>query len=94
VPGFGSITASFGLATFPSHASSRDTLVVAADRALYHSKNEGRNRVSLSPEEISQAEVLKAEVDSLLDEIAEALQAECVTEPVSHEAGQQRSNTI
>lgn len=47
VPGFGIISASFGLATFPLHASSRDSLVVAADRALYLSKNSGRNRVSL-----------------------------------------------
>jgi diguanylate cyclase (GGDEF)-like protein len=46
VPGFGFITASFGLATFPDHASSRDTLVVAADRALYNSKHTGRNRIS------------------------------------------------
>ena len=46
VPGFGQVTASFGVATFPNHASSRDTLVVAADRALYNSKNTGRNRVS------------------------------------------------
>jgi diguanylate cyclase (GGDEF)-like protein len=52
VPGFGFMTASFGLATFPIHASSRDTLVVAADRALYISKNNGRNRVSLPAEEI------------------------------------------
>ncbi len=51
VPGFGLITASFGLATFPTHASSRDTLVVAADRALYNSKHTGRNRVSLPAEE-------------------------------------------
>jgi diguanylate cyclase (GGDEF)-like protein len=51
VPGFGLITASFGLATFPAHASSRDTLVVAADRALYNSKHTGRNRVSLPSEE-------------------------------------------
>ncbi len=51
VPGFGLITASFGLATFPTHASSRDTLVVAADRALYNSKHTGRNRVSLPVEE-------------------------------------------
>jgi len=51
VPGFGLITASFGLATFPAHASSRDTLVVAADRALYNSKHTGRNRVSLPMEE-------------------------------------------
>jgi diguanylate cyclase (GGDEF)-like protein len=47
VPDFGSITASFGVASFPAHASSRDTLVVAADRALYNSKDAGRNRASL-----------------------------------------------
>jgi diguanylate cyclase (GGDEF)-like protein len=48
VPGFGNVTCSFGVATFPDHASSRDTLVVAADRALYNSKNTGRNRVSVT----------------------------------------------
>ncbi|MFN2532318.1 MAG: diguanylate cyclase [Pyrinomonadaceae bacterium] len=47
VPGFGLMTASFGCATFPTHASDRDTLVVAADRALYDSKNRGRDRVSV-----------------------------------------------
>ena len=47
VPGFGKVTSSFGVATFPDHASSRDTLIVAADRALYSSKNAGRNRVSV-----------------------------------------------
>ncbi len=46
VPGYGSMTASIGLASFPVHASSRDKLVVAADRALYNSKNFGRNCVS------------------------------------------------
>jgi diguanylate cyclase (GGDEF)-like protein len=51
IPHFGQVTASLGVATFPIHASSRDTLVVAADRALYRSKNSGRNRVSLPPEE-------------------------------------------
>jgi diguanylate cyclase (GGDEF)-like protein len=47
IPGFGKVTSSFGVATFPNHASSRDTLVVAADRALYRSKNNGRNRVTV-----------------------------------------------
>ena len=47
VPGFGRVTCSFGVATFPDHASSRDTLIVAADRALYASKNAGRNRVTI-----------------------------------------------
>jgi len=51
VPEYGQVTASFGVATFPAHASSRDTLLVAADRALYNSKDAGRNRVSLPAEE-------------------------------------------
>jgi diguanylate cyclase (GGDEF)-like protein len=45
VPGVGFITASFGVATYPLHATSRDMLVGTADRALYHAKNTGRNRV-------------------------------------------------
>jgi len=48
IPGYGHLTASFGVATFPLHASSRDTLVVSADRALYHSKLHGRNCVSVA----------------------------------------------
>lgn len=51
VPGYGGMTASFGLATFPFHASSRDKLVVVADRALYDSKHSGRNRVSKPSDE-------------------------------------------
>ena len=59
VPGFGPLSASFGLATFPQHASSRDTLVVAADRALYSSKRAGRNRVSLPPVETEQYQIVE-----------------------------------
>ncbi len=51
VPGFGRLSASLGLATFPVHGSSRDTLILAADRALYSSKELGRNRVSTPPED-------------------------------------------
>ncbi|MEK6282439.1 MAG: sensor domain-containing diguanylate cyclase [Acidobacteriota bacterium] len=58
VPEFGRVTASFGVATFPTHASSRDTLVVAADRALYSSKNAGRNRVSLPAAESYDIEII------------------------------------
>jgi diguanylate cyclase (GGDEF)-like protein len=50
IPGYGKTTASIGVATFPRHASSRDLLVVVADRALYESKNSGRNRVTLPVE--------------------------------------------
>jgi predicted signal transduction protein with EAL and GGDEF domain len=47
----GHVTASLGIATFPQHASSRDTLVLAADRALYDAKNSGRNCVCVPPDD-------------------------------------------
>jgi len=39
------ITVSVGLATFPSHAWDKDSLLREADRALYVAKNGGKNRV-------------------------------------------------
>ncbi|HZH89656.1 MAG TPA: sensor domain-containing diguanylate cyclase [Pyrinomonadaceae bacterium] len=49
VPGIGHITGSFGVATFPLNANSRDQLVGAADHALYEAKHGGRNRICISP---------------------------------------------
>lgn len=48
VPGC-SITCSIGLATYPSHAKGKETLLKLADDALYRAKHSGRNRVR-SPE--------------------------------------------
>lgn len=48
VPGVGHVTASFGIASFPLHATSREQLVTTADRALYAAKHAGRNRVSIA----------------------------------------------
>jgi diguanylate cyclase (GGDEF)-like protein len=42
------ITASAGVATYPSHAGDADTLVRAADEALYRSKHGGRDRTTQS----------------------------------------------
>lgn len=39
-------TFSAGLAAFPQHGLKSDSIVQAADQALYHSKDHGRNRVS------------------------------------------------
>jgi diguanylate cyclase (GGDEF)-like protein len=42
------ITASFGVATYPASAKSRDTFFPAADRALYEAKRGGRNCVRIA----------------------------------------------
>jgi len=44
----GPITASFGVALFPLHADKPDSLLRAADEALYHAKGGGRDRVMVS----------------------------------------------
>jgi hypothetical protein len=43
------VTASFGVASFPSTAGV-ETLVAAADEALYRAKREGKNRVATATE--------------------------------------------
>lgn len=53
IPKVGRISASLGVASFPTHASSRDALVTIADRALYQAKHEGRNRICAAPEPVA-----------------------------------------
>ena len=69
VPGYGSITASLGAASFPSDASSRDRLVVAADRALYISKHSGRNCVSTPPDDDHASTPVAEELDLVTDRL-------------------------
>ena len=44
-----SITASFGLSTYVPSMTSHDQLIVEADTAMYHSKDNGRDQVSVYP---------------------------------------------
>jgi len=41
------LTASFGLATYPEDARDKHTLLAEADRCLFHSKSEGKNRITV-----------------------------------------------
>lgn len=50
VPGLPNITASFGLAEFPSSANTAQELLAAADAAMYEAKSQGRNRVRQAAE--------------------------------------------
>ena len=43
------ITASFGVSTFPRHGVDASQLLQAADAALYASKSDGRNKVTIAP---------------------------------------------
>ncbi len=43
------ITMSFGIVEFPMHGSARETVIQAADRALYAAKAQGRNRCVTGP---------------------------------------------
>jgi diguanylate cyclase (GGDEF)-like protein len=45
----GPITVSIGIATFPAHGATPQTLITAADQALYAAKRDGRDRVMLAP---------------------------------------------
>ncbi|MBZ5498962.1 MAG: diguanylate cyclase [Acidobacteriia bacterium] len=45
----GNITVSIGVAAFPEHGNRLDTLLQAADEALYRAKREGRDRVMTAP---------------------------------------------
>lgn len=42
------VTVSFGIATFPYHGWTPEELIEKADQALYESKNNGRNRVTIA----------------------------------------------
>ena len=44
------VTASFGVATYPDSARSRDSFFPSADKALYEAKRDGRNRVKCAPQ--------------------------------------------
>ena len=60
----GQITLSIGVATFPDHGEDKDSLLRAADRALYKAKDAGRNQVMVAvPEKLALMEAATARLE-------------------------------
>lgn len=43
----GTVSISIGISTFGKHIDTAEKIIAAADRALYHAKHQGKNRVEL-----------------------------------------------
>jgi diguanylate cyclase (GGDEF)-like protein len=67
IPGFGNLSASLGIATYPSQGPSRADLVIAADAALYSAKRAGRNCVCISEDISADHKSIFSSDDPLLD---------------------------
>ena len=63
VEGVGPVTVSAGVATYPTHGTSRDELIRLADSALYWAKKDGKNRVRAYAAE----SILRANLEQLAD---------------------------
>ncbi|HRZ80266.1 MAG TPA: diguanylate cyclase, partial [bacterium] len=50
------ITSSFGISSYPSISMSSGQLIKDADTALYHSKENGRNMVTVFSKDLNQSE--------------------------------------
>lgn len=63
------MTASFGIATWPVHASTKDELVKAADRAMYEVKGEKKNSVRVAGPRAPEADEPPPPDDDDLDDL-------------------------
>jgi len=73
IPGFGNLTASIGIATFPTHASSRAELALASDAALYTAKRAGRNRVCIFETEGAESAAVNPAGEPLPEAVEQAM---------------------
>jgi diguanylate cyclase (GGDEF)-like protein len=71
IPGFGNLSTSLGIAAFPSHATSRADLILAADAALYDAKRTGRNRVCVAQHLLGNLDQSSAPIRRAHDEVTD-----------------------
>jgi diguanylate cyclase (GGDEF)-like protein len=71
IPGFGNLSTSIGIASFPSHATSRADLVLAADAALYAAKHAGRNCVRVAEHLPGNLDQVPAPIRRARDEVTD-----------------------
>ena len=71
IPGYGNLSASIGVAAFPSHATSRADLMPAADAALYCAKRSGRNRVCVAEHSLGNLDQSSAPIPSAPGEVTD-----------------------
>jgi diguanylate cyclase (GGDEF)-like protein len=71
IPGFGNLTTSIGIASFPLHGNTRTDLFRAADGALYAAKRAGRNCVRVAPDPARDLDVDSSDVSGEHDGLSE-----------------------
>jgi len=71
IPGFGNLTASIGIASFPLHGNTRAELFRAADGALYSAKRAGRNCVRVASDPTQELNVNNTAVPPELEAMPE-----------------------
>jgi diguanylate cyclase (GGDEF)-like protein len=73
IPGFGNLTASLGIATFPADAPGRSELISAADSALYTAKRAGRNRVCVFDSSANASRLLRSAGDTTAETVEQTM---------------------
>ena len=62
------LSASVGIALYPEDGQDTQTLVMRADTAMYHAKNDGRNRFVFYRRDMDAPEVRRSSIESELQE--------------------------
>ena len=80
------ITASIGIAMYPSHGHEAEDLIRSADNAMYYAKEQGRNQIQLFTREMSERHSARASLERALRTALDGDQLEVHYQPVVNTA--------